>query len=571
MKGKWFLILVLALIFAHYSITSALAGGVFGPPLPPGKAQVTEAPVLGLDSPRVIQDRYIVVFKDNVTERGIAPLMKEVASMGEVHHTYTAALKGFAATLPAQAVEALRKNPNIAYIEADQMVSLSGSQTGATWGLDRIDQRDLPLNSTYNYNQTGAGVNAYIIDTGIRKTHVEFGGRAYHGYTAISDGRGSDDCNGHGTHVAGTVGGATYGVAKGVKLYAVRVLNCNGSGTNSGVIAGVDWVTQNHVKPAVANMSLGGSASTALDTAVNNSINAGVVYAIAAGNDNKNACNYSPARVANALTVGSTTNTDARSSFSNYGSCLDLFAPGSSITSAWYTSDSATNTISGTSMATPHVAGAVALYLETNPTASVSTVNSAIINNATTGKVTSPGTGSPNRLLYSLFGSSPTPTPTPVPPTPTPVPGGEKIVNGGFENGTSPWVQYSSGGYQLISTAKPHAGSYGVYFGDYNNASEYIYQTITIPTNGTLTYWWYMTSSEGTSTAYDYFRVRLYNTSGTLVATLRTRSNTASRNAWYQDTISLASYAGQTLRVHFSVTTDSSLPTAFYIDDVSVK
>jgi subtilisin family serine protease len=312
-------------------------------------------------------------------------------------------LKGFAASLSPQALEALQKNPDVAYIEADQTVSISASQSPATWGLDRIDQRNLPLNNTYIYNYTGSGVRVYVIDTGIRRTHTQFGGRAYLGTDTVGDGQNGNDCNGHGTHVAGTIGGSTYGVAKAVRLYAVRVLNCSGSGTISGVIAGVDWVTQNRVLPAVANMSLGGGASSALDTAVNNSIAAGVTYAIAAGNSNANACNYSPARVAAALTVGATDSTDARASYSNYGTCLDLFAPGSSITSAWNTSDSATNTISGTSMATPHVAGVAALYLQRYPSASPSTVGSAIINGATTGKVTNPGTGSPNRLLYSLL------------------------------------------------------------------------------------------------------------------------------------------------------------------------
>ena len=224
------------------------------------------------------------------------------------------------------------------------------------------------------------------------------------GFTAVNDGNGTNDCNGHGTHVAGTTGGTTYGVAKQVTLHAVRVLSCSGSGSNAGVIAGVDWVTQNHVKPAVANMSLGGGVSSALDQAVANSISAGVSYAIAAGNSNANACNSSPARVPSAVTVGSTTSTDARSSFSNFGTCLDIFAPGSSITSAWSTSDTATNTISGTSMATPHVAGALALYLQTNPGASAATATAALIANSTPNKVTNPGSGSPNRLLYSIFG-----------------------------------------------------------------------------------------------------------------------------------------------------------------------
>lgn len=293
----------------------------------------------------------------------------------------------------------LQSDARVEYVEQDQLMRVSATQTNATWGLDRIDQRNRPLNGSYTYNTTASSVTAYIIDTGILSGHQEFGGRVTGGVTAIGDGRGSSDCNGHGTHVAGTVGGRTYGVAKGVKLFAVRVLDCAGSGSNSGVIAGVDWVTYNHTKPAVANMSLGGGASQALDDAVRNSIGAGVTYAVAAGNENQNACNVSPARVSSALTVGATTRTDSRASFSNYGSCVDLFAPGQDITSAWYSSSSSTRTISGTSMASPHVAGAAALYLQSNQGASPSTVASNLNGTATTGVVTGTN-GSPNRLLY---------------------------------------------------------------------------------------------------------------------------------------------------------------------------
>jgi subtilisin family serine protease len=365
------------------------------------------------DVATIIPDRYIVVFTDGadaltvdaaIVEAQMAAAASEGSGAVDVHYRYESALMGFAATMPASALEALKKNPSVAIIEPDQIVSISATQSPVTWGLDRIDQRDLPLNNSYTYNATGAGVRAYIIDTGIRFTHNDFGGRAVTGYDAV-DGGSADDCNGHGTHVAGTVGGSTYGVAKGVTLVGVRVLNCSGSGTNSGVIAGVNWVASDHQagEPAVANMSLGGSISSALDTAVNNAINDGVTFAIAAGNSNRNACNYSPARVAAAITVGATTSTDARASYSNYGSCLDLFAPGSSITSAWYTSNTATNTISGTSMATPHVAGVAALYLQGNPGASPASVRDAIVNNATTGKVTKPGTSSPNRLLFTNY------------------------------------------------------------------------------------------------------------------------------------------------------------------------
>jgi subtilisin family serine protease len=281
------------------------------------------------------------------------------------------------------------------------MMTADATQTNPPWGLDRIDQRNRPLNATYISNHTGAGVFAYVIDTGIRTTHTQFGTRATNVFDAF--GGSGADCNGHGTHVSGTIGGTTYGVAKSVNLRGVRVLDCNGSGSTSGVIAGVDFVRNNHSNPAVANMSLGGGASSSLDTAVNNLSNSGVAIAVAAGNSNANACNSSPARAANAITVGSTTTTDARSSFSNFGTCLDLFAPGSGILSAWFSSNTATATLSGTSMASPHVAGVAALYKQVNPSASSTTVRNAIVNGATTNVVTNAGTGSPNRLLYSLF------------------------------------------------------------------------------------------------------------------------------------------------------------------------
>ncbi|ADI14395.1 S8 family peptidase [Truepera radiovictrix] len=310
-------------------------------------------------------------------------------------------INGFVAeNVDEAALRRLQSDPRVAYVEQDQVVSLSATQTNATWGLDRIDQRTLPLDGRYTYNTTAPDVTVYVIDTGIRADHQEFGGRVVGGVTAISDGRGSSDCNGHGTHVAGTVGGSTYGVAKGVRLFAVRVLDCAGSGANSGVIAGVDWVTYNHRKPAVANMSLGGAASRALDDAVSASIRAGVTYVVAAGNENRNACNTSPARVSAALTVGASTRSDSRASFSNFGSCVNLFAPGQDITAAWHTGTGALNTISGTSMASPHVAGAAALYLQNNRSASPSTVADQLIRNATTGVLSSIGTGSPNRLLF---------------------------------------------------------------------------------------------------------------------------------------------------------------------------
>jgi len=382
----------------------------------------------------VIPDQYIVVFKDEVVDvqaramvsrnltfkQAKQALIREISvdlatrAGGDVDRTYSSALNGFVLKSSAKnAVSALTKDNRVAYIEADQMLSVGATQNNATWGLDRIDQTNLPLNGTYVFNQDGTGVNAYIIDTGVRISHNQFGNRGRAGFTAINDGRGSSDCNGHGTHVAGTVGSSTYGVAKNTTIHAVRVLGCNGSGSNSGVIAGVDWVAANHSDPAVANMSLGGGVSGALDSAVNSVVNQGVTMVVAAGNDNSNACNFSPARASRAITVGSTIRTDARSSFSNFGTCLDIFAPGSSITSTWSTSNSATNTISGTSMAAPHVAGAAALYLDANPNATPTQVESAIENAASVGRVSNPRSGSPNLLLNTNFGGGGNPPPPP--------------------------------------------------------------------------------------------------------------------------------------------------------------
>ena len=371
-----------------------------------------------------VPDEYIVVLKEQsaslATESASRARVPSVANQiatthrAQVVRSFSHVLRGFVAKADDAALARLLADPRVAYIEENGIITIDATQSPATWGIDRVDQRNLPLSNSYTYDTTASGVHAYIIDTGVLLTHNEFSGRMGNGFDAVTTGGNANDCHGHGTHVAGTVGGTTYGVAKGVTIHPVRVLGCTGSGTNAGVIAGMDWVAANRVLPAVANMSLGGGAAQTVDDAVARMTAANVTVVVAAGNDNgSDACTKSPARAPSAITVGSTTNTDARSSFSNIGTCVDIFAPGSSITSSWYTSNTATNTISGTSMASPHVAGGAALYLASNPSATPAQVTNALNTSATAGIVGNPGTGSPNRLLYTLGGTAPVDTTPP--------------------------------------------------------------------------------------------------------------------------------------------------------------
>ncbi|GAA3886489.1 hypothetical protein GCM10022243_59120 [Saccharothrix violaceirubra] len=361
-----------------------------------------EADVLGADRADAIAGSYIVALRDSASPRALSnstadSLVKKHG--GQVRTAWQHALNGFHASLSPTQARRIAADPRVQFVQADLPVKITGTQTNPpSWGLDRVDQRNLPLDNKYTYEQTASSVTAYVIDTGIRTTHQDFGGRATWGTNTVDSQ--NTDCHGHGTHVAGTVGGTSYGVAKQVKLVAVKVLNCQGSGSSSAVVNGINWVTSNARKPAVANMSLGGGADSAIDSAVRSSINAGITYAIASGNDNKDACSSSPARVTEAITVNATTNTDGRASFSNFGTCTDIFAPGNGITSAWKDSDTSTNTISGTSMATPHVAGAAAIYVANNPSATPAQVATGLYGASTPSKVTSPGSGSPNRLLY---------------------------------------------------------------------------------------------------------------------------------------------------------------------------
>ncbi len=395
-----------------------------------------------VSSSKAVKGQYIIVLKEQQVNQqvsimsGHAPLnataMMEyrrnavaniATEMSNLHNAkvnkqYHAALSGFSAQMSQKDMRVLLADERVAFIEQDQIMRANVTQTGATWGLDRIDQADLPLDGNFTYTPDGSGVNAYVIDTGVMVGHSDFGGRAQNGWDFVDNDSVANDCNGHGTHVAGSIAGTTWGVAKNVTVVGIRVLDCAGSGSNADVIAGVDWVTANAVHPAVTNMSLGGGSSTALDNAVQAAIDSGVTFVVAAGNSNSDACVGSPNRVVDALTVASSTSSDARSSFSNWGSCIDLFAPGSSITSTW--SDGGTNTISGTSMAAPHVAGVAALYLQDNPSANPAAVNAAVVGNTVSGKI-SDVAGSPNLLLQSDFGSV----------APPPPPSGDDILEKG--------------------------------------------------------------------------------------------------------------------------------------------
>ncbi|SDF97517.1 Serine protease, subtilisin family [Lentzea fradiae] len=369
-------------------------------------ARAAEGQILAEGAPGAIAGSYIVVLKDApLSAQSVADQVKSLAGRygSGVGHTYTAALRGFSGTMSRQAAKRLAADPAVSHVVQDRTVRLAADQADPpSWGLDRVDQRALPLDRNYSYVEGAGAVTAYVIDTGIRATHSDFGGRVTWGINTTGDGV-DTDCNGHGTHVAGTLGGAAHGVAKNVNLVAVKVLDCSGTGSFAGVTAGIDWVTQHHTSgPAVANMSLSASGSdVALERALQNSVADGVAYVVAAGNSNANACFVTPAKLAAAITVNASTDSDARAAFSNSGPCTDIFAPGQAITSAWHTSDTATNTINGTSMAAPHVAGAAALFLARNPGASPAVVKARLKAEATPNKITGIGVDTPNLLVHT--------------------------------------------------------------------------------------------------------------------------------------------------------------------------
>ncbi len=391
MKRTWILLAVFAVGAAAAFLTPSTIQG--------HKSKLRKAP-------QSIPNRYIVVLnptalrsEQETSERSAGRLASRYG--GAVDKVFNHAFQGFSAEMTPEAAEEMSNDPGVLFVEQDSYISVNSTQTNAPWGLDRVDQRSVPLNNTYSYASTGSGVHVYVIDTGIRASHVDFQGRATADYDSMYDGQNGNDCHGHGTHVAATVGGNNYGVAKGVRLHGIRVIGCNGIGTVSTAVEGIDWVTANHVSPAVANMSMGSNASPLMDFAVQGSIDAGVTYVVAAGNANSDACQVSPARLGSAITVGASDQTDVRAAFSNYGSCVDLFAPGVGITSAWSWNDTATLTANGTSMASPHVTGAVALHLENEPDATPAQAAAALMGDATSGTMGTMSDGSPNLMLFT--------------------------------------------------------------------------------------------------------------------------------------------------------------------------
>ncbi|WP_415830357.1 S8 family peptidase, partial [Kibdelosporangium persicum] len=451
---------------------TAAAAAVLATVLPTNAVAAQQ--IIAENAPNKIQDSYVVVLKDNIAVRGAADNLAARYG-GKVGFVYQAALKGFSVTMPAAQARKLAADPSVSYVEQDRTVGLLADQLNPpSWGLDRVDQADLPLNQKYSYATEASNVTAYVIDTGINYDHQDFGGRATFGFDAFTDGRQGKDCHGHGSHVAGTVGGNSYGLAKKVKLKAVRVLNCQGGGSISTEAAGVDWVTANAVLPAVANMSLytgvRNEPSRVLDDAVRASIGKGISYVVAAGNFNDDSCQYSPQRVTETINVGATARTDARATFSSFGTCTDIFAPGQDIVSAASANNTGSATMSGTSMASPHVAGAVALYLADNPTKTPAEVHSAILAGATPNKVTNPGAGTPNRLLRVNSTGTPSVSVTNPGPQNTAV-GASVNLQLTASGGTAPYAWSATGlpaglsigsANGLITGAPTTAGTYNV-------------------------------------------------------------------------------------------------------------
>lgn len=539
----------------------------------------------------VIPNQYIVMLQASDVRAAAGDMMTAEAFAadtlqrygGELRHTYTAAIEGFAAVLTPEGVAALEANPSVALVEPNRVVRIDPEQEAndaalaapaeindvSSWGLDRIDQRDLALDGSFTYSVNGAGVHVYVIDTGVRTSHVQFLNRIGLGYASFDDGNGVRDCNGHGTHVAGTIGGSLYGVARGVTIHPVRVLDACGYGTDDSVVAGIDWVTKNAIKPAVANMSLGGDNSVVLDTAVKNSIVKGITYVVAAGNENSDACYRSPAAVPAAITVGAIDYGDWRASYSNFGTCVDIFAPGSDIVSAYNGHDEDWAYLSGTSMASPHVAGVAATFLGTKPKSSPAQVAAALISSATTGRLSAIDVGSPNRLLFNRFTTSP------------PFACSDVVLNGGFESGATVWKESSSNDFDLICTgyscggnAYPRTGSFVAWLGGLNDEKSTITQRLTIPKDkdAMLSYWYLSNSDEADcDSGNDFAKVQVKSGDKVVYEWQYPLCYYTDTNRYVNENIDLGDLAGKTVDIIFTTTTNESFVSGFRVDDVRLR